>query len=94
MQDLDRIVHPAAVVYRPRPYDGKVIFFQTTDWPTGHYWNLQLGWTDLARLEFQRIQGEHESIFHEANVEPLAKKLMHYLRETRNDPEQLPGWAK
>ncbi|HEX8811067.1 MAG TPA: amino acid adenylation domain-containing protein, partial [Terracidiphilus sp.] len=84
LQNLDRIVHPAAEGYRPRSYDGRVVLFQSTDWPEGQYWDLRLGWSTVApRLEYQRIEGAHEAIFHEDNVDAFALKLTKCLRDAR-----------
>ena len=82
LQDLDRIIHPAAEAYRPRPYKGSVAFFQSTEWPNGTYWHLHRGWLPLVAggLKFYQIQGEHEAIFHEANSEVLAAKLRNCLQ--------------
>ncbi|HLK33364.1 MAG TPA: amino acid adenylation domain-containing protein [Terriglobales bacterium] len=90
LADLDRLVHPAAARYRPGSYPGMVAFFHSTDWPQGEYWQLHLGWKDLVRgeLEVERIEGEHESIFDEAIVEPFARKLMGCLTEARKKSDQ------
>jgi amino acid adenylation domain-containing protein len=90
LQDLDHIVHPAAAAYRPRPYAGNICFFQSTDWPSGQYWKWHLGWIPVAvgGLDVQTIEGEHESIFHEANVERLVTRLKRCLQESQNDAAQ------
>jgi aspartate racemase len=76
LEDLDTIIHPASYVYQPQPYDGKVVFFQSTDWPKGHYWEFHVGWKKLVSgMDIYRIPGGHESMFHEENVDLLAKNL-------------------
>jgi len=84
LQNLDRIVHPAAEAYCPGAYDGRVVLFQSTDWPEGQYWDLRLGWSKVApSLDYQRIEGAHEAIFHEDNVEAFALRLTKCLRDAR-----------
>ena len=84
LQNLDGIVHPAAEAYRPGSYNGRVVLFQSTDWPDGQYWDLRLGWSKVASsLDYQRIEGAHEAIFHEDNVEAFALKLTKCLRDAR-----------
>ena len=81
LKDLDTIIHPASYSYQPRPYPGPVVFFQSTDWPRGKYWEFHAGWKDLVQgMEIYRIRGGHESMFHEENVELLATSLQDCLQ--------------
>jgi surfactin family lipopeptide synthetase A len=79
LQDLDTIVHPASFDYRPDPQPGgaKVVFFQSTDWPDGQYWQFHASWDGLINdgMDVFRIPGGHESMFYEENVDALANKL-------------------
>ena len=77
LEDLEHIVHPASFVYRPKPYSGRVVFFQSTDWPKGRYWDFHASWNGLlgGGLELHKIPGGHESMFYEQNVGSLASKL-------------------
>jgi surfactin family lipopeptide synthetase A len=76
LQDLDTIIHPASYDYQPKPYRGRVVFFQSTDWPKGQYWEFHAGWKHLVgAMEIYRIRGGHESMFHENNVDLLAENL-------------------
>ncbi|HXM22671.1 MAG TPA: amino acid adenylation domain-containing protein [Terriglobales bacterium] len=77
LEDLENIVHPASFVYRPKPYPGPVVFFQSTDWPVGRYWDFHASWNGLicGGLELHKIRGGHESMFYEENVDLLAAKL-------------------
>jgi len=83
LEDLEHIVHPASFVYRPKPYPGRVVFFQSTDWPKGRYWDFHASWNGLIAgdLELHKIRGGHESMFHEENVDLLADKLRVCLRD-------------
>jgi thioesterase domain-containing protein len=76
LEDLDTIVHPASYVYQPQAYPGNVVFFQSTDWPKGRYWEFHAGWNQMVGgMEIYRIRGGHESMFYEQNVDLLAKSL-------------------
>lgn len=77
LSDLDSIVHPASFVYMPKPFRGNVVFFQSTDWPVGRYWDFHASWNGVISgdMEVYRIAGGHESMFHVENVDALADKL-------------------
>jgi amino acid adenylation domain-containing protein len=77
LQDLDTIVHPASFVYRPEGYTGEVVFFQSTDWPHGRYWDFYASWNGLIEggVQVFKISGGHESMFYEDNVDLLASEL-------------------
>jgi surfactin family lipopeptide synthetase A len=83
LQDLDTIVHPASFVYRPDTYAGEVVFFQSTDWPHGQYWDFYASWDGLigGGVRVFKISGGHESMFHEENVDLLASELESCLSE-------------
>jgi len=83
LEDLEHIVHPASFVYRPKPYSGRVVFFQSTDWPIGRYWDFHASWNGLlgGGLELHKIPGGHESMFYEQNVDSLADKLQACLKD-------------
>jgi amino acid adenylation domain-containing protein len=93
LEDLEHIVHPASFVYRPKPYPGRVVFFQSTDWPKGRYWDFHASWNGLigGDLELHKIRGGHESMFHEENVDLLADKLRVCLKDTEGDKDL--SWA-
>lgn len=89
LEDLENIVHPASFVYRPKPYPGRVVFFQSTDWPKGRYWDFHASWDGMISggLELHKIRGGHESMFYQSNVATLADKLQACLAEAqRNYP--------
>ncbi len=83
LQDLDTIVHPASFVYRPGAYAGEVVFFQSTDWPHGQYWDFHASWDGLIAggARVFKISGGHESMFYEENVDLLASELQGCLSE-------------
>jgi hypothetical protein len=86
LQDLDTIVHPASFVYRPEAYTGEVVFFQSTDWPRGRYWDFYASWNGLIEggVQVFKISGGHESMFYEENVDLLASELDGCLSEAIN----------
>jgi aspartate racemase len=83
--NTDFVVHPAFHRYEPKPFQGKIVLFQSSDWPAGPYFDFKLGWTDLVGdgLEFYRIPGDHPSMFTEPNVTLVASKLSSYLGKER-----------
>lgn len=83
LQDLDTIIHPASYDYQPQPYRGRVVFFQSTDWPKGDYWEFHAGWKHLVGgMDIYRIRGGHESMFYEDNVDRLAESLELSLKQS------------
>lgn len=87
LENLDLIVHPASYGYRPKPYSGRVVFFQSTDWPSGRYWDFHASWTGLvAGMETYYIPGGHESMFHQPNVNALASRLGNCLSGAQRSP--------
>jgi len=75
--NTDFIVHPAFHRYEPHPYPGKIMLFQSSDWPEGSYFDFRVGWTDLAQggVDFHRVPGDHPSMFTEPNVDLVAGEL-------------------
>ncbi len=88
LRDLDTIMHPASFAYRPKPYAGQTVFFQSSDWPAGPYWDFYASWNNVIRdgMEVVKIRGGHESMFFEENVDVLARCLKQQL-------ERLPSAA-
>jgi len=80
--DMGSLVHPAAMKYKPQPYSGRVMFFQSSDWPTGGYWRFQRGWPALVRpMEVHTIDAEHEEMLHDPNVDGIARPILSGLAE-------------
>jgi surfactin family lipopeptide synthetase A len=81
LRNTDSIVHPAFSRYEPQPYPGKIVLHQSSDWPSGPYFDFKLGWKDLVAggIEFYSIPGNHPSMFTEPNVNLVAEKLRPYL---------------
>ncbi|MFZ0769884.1 MAG: amino acid adenylation domain-containing protein [Candidatus Sulfotelmatobacter sp.] len=84
LRNTDSIVHPAFSRYEPQPYPGKIVLHQSSDWPTGPYFDFKLGWKDLVAggIEFYSIPGNHPSMFTEPNVNLVAQKLRPYLAQS------------
>jgi amino acid adenylation domain-containing protein len=85
MHNADAIVHPAFHRYEPGAYSGKMVLFQSSDWPKGDYFDFALGWKDLieAGIDFHRIPGDHPSMFTEPNVGLVATNLREDLKKAR-----------
>ena len=82
LQDLETIIHPTSFDYRPKAYPGRIVFFQSSDWPGGRYWDFYASWNDMCHdLEVHRLPGGHETMFHEANVDLVANLLRNCLSE-------------
>lgn len=76
LRNLDIIIHPSSYDYKPKPLKGKVLFFQSSDWPKGGYWNFFASWKGVIEdLRVRRVQGGHESMFADANVAPILEGL-------------------
>ena len=76
--------------YVPRPFGGLVVNFMAADKPvsTRVLEDARLGWRDFARggFESHRVPGDHDSMFSEEHVEPLADLLRGILRGVRHGP--------
>jgi hypothetical protein len=81
LEDLENIIHPASFVYRPKTYPGRAVFFQSSDWPAGPYWDFYASWNGVLAggMQVHRIHDGHERIFYERNVDVVAGKLQHSL---------------
>src|SRR5580692_11011500 len=81
LEDLENSVHPASFVYRPKTYPGRAVFFQSSDWPAGPYWDFYSSWNGMLAggLQVHRIHEGHEAMFYERNVDVVASKLQHSL---------------
>jgi surfactin family lipopeptide synthetase A len=81
VRNTDSIVHPAFHRYEPQPYAGKAVLLQSSDWPSGPYFDFKLGWDGLVKdgVEFYRIPGDHPSMFTNPNVRLVAEKLRLHL---------------
>jgi thioesterase domain-containing protein len=83
LRNTDSIIHPAFSRYEPQPYPGKIVLFQSSEWPKGPYFDFELGWKDLVGggIEFHTIPGDHPSMFLEPTVNLVAEKLSSHLSE-------------
>jgi surfactin family lipopeptide synthetase A len=89
LRNTDSIVHPAFSRYEPQPYPGKIVLQQSSDWPTGPYFDFKLGWKDLVAggIDFYSIPGSHPAMFTEPNVNLVAEKLSGYLARPVSPPQ-------
>lgn len=81
--DMGSLVHPAAMKYKPQPYSGRVMFFQSSDWPRGGYWKFRLGWPQLVGgpMEVHTIDAEHEEMLHDPHVDGISGPILACLAE-------------
>ncbi len=81
--DMGSLVHPAAMKYKPQPYSGRVMFFQSSDWPRGGYWKFKRGWPGVVGgpMEVHTIDAEHEEMLHEPNVDGISRPILSCLAE-------------
>ena len=93
IRNTDNIVHPAFHRYEPQPYSGKMVLLQSSDWPTGPYFDFKLGWEHLVAggIEFHWIPGDHPSMFTEPNVNLVAEKLRAHLPQREPVASHLAG---
>src|SRR5271155_2065113 len=91
-EDLNPVVHPAAWEYRPKPYTGKMVLFQSTDWPNAPYWDYEQGWRNFALggIQTYRMPGAHLEMFTEPNCRIVAEKLTMHLQEGTEDTASKP----
>jgi amino acid adenylation domain-containing protein len=90
-EGLSPIVHPASWAYRPKPYSGKIVLFQSTDWPDAPYWDYEQGWRNFAMggIQTYRIPGAHLDMFTEPNCKTVAEKLTLHIEERTSPPAGL-----
>lgn len=88
--NTDNIVHPAFHRYEPQPYPAKMVLLQSSDWPSGPYFDFRLGWNDLVPegIEFHWIPGDHPSMFTEPNVNLVADRLRGHLAQANSQVQQ------
>jgi surfactin family lipopeptide synthetase A len=80
-KNTDSIIHPAFSQYEPKPYPGKIVLLQSSEWPQSPYFEFRLGWEALVgAMDFRRIQGDHAYLFDEPCVDVLAAVVQEYLR--------------
>ena len=95
---MDSLLHPAAFEYRPRPYQGRVMFFHSTDWPKGEFWKLHRGWPELIDgcMDVHTVDAGHEEMLHEANVDGISNQILSFLgedgRQTTRRSMDAPSW--
>jgi thioesterase domain-containing protein len=68
--------------YRPKPYNGRVLLFRRSLRPISRYLDAKLGWGSVIAGEFDvvEIQGGHDDMFYEPQVQRVAAELAACLR--------------
>jgi thioesterase domain-containing protein len=67
--------------YRPRPYNGKVLFLRARKQPLGLIPDPMLGWADLltGELHVHEVPGFRQNMLDEPNVPEVAKIILEHL---------------
>ena len=73
----------AGVRHRPKPYHGRVLLFRRGLRAVSKYLDVKLGWSSVITGEFSvvEIQGDHDDMFCEPQVQDTATKLAACLRD-------------
>jgi acyl-CoA synthetase (AMP-forming)/AMP-acid ligase II/thioesterase domain-containing protein/acyl carrier protein len=63
--------------YRPKPYNGRVLLFRRSLRPISRYLDAKLGWGGVitGELDVVEIQGGHDDMFYEPQVQRVAAEL-------------------
>jgi amino acid adenylation domain-containing protein len=76
VSDLTQALFVATMTYRPRKYDGEVLFIRPTLRPRGKYNESLERWRAVApRLTAYDIHGDHQSLFDSPGAEQFAEHL-------------------
>lgn len=83
---LKRITFLAATSYKPEPLGCSTVIFRCKDSPYMSAGDPYFGWRELftGRSETYEVPGDHLGIFHEPNVQVLAKQLRVCLHGARH----------
>jgi amino acid adenylation domain-containing protein len=74
--EVYRANHHAALVYKPKPYPGKVTLFRAADQGSANSDGWHQDWTSLAAaVEVHQVPGSHQDIVKKPHVQALAKRL-------------------
>jgi amino acid adenylation domain-containing protein len=77
------ILAQAAAGYEPKPYPGRIVFFQSATQAFAVEAGTRRGWAELAEegLEVRVVPGNHRSILADPNAAALAGVLAEYMAE-------------
>jgi len=90
MRNEQAIHHRAAALYRPGPYDGRVLLLRRTLRHDRGEDETDSGWDKLALggLDVQEIPGDHRDMFLQPCVAITARRLGASLRDAQGPPRQ------
>ena len=78
-------MYTALATYRPMPYAGRVIAFETSVQPLYHLRQIGAAWRKLARqVEVVPVSGNHSSLFREPALSAVGSHLRCRLEELRH----------
>jgi thioesterase domain-containing protein len=75
----------SAARFVPKPYNGRAVVFVATQRAVEPYRDKYLGWGPVVRGGIQAIpvDGDHDSIFEDPGVKPMAERANAVLLEAR-----------
>jgi len=79
----------AAKTYVPRVYPGRLVLFRSRQKPLMQFGDPHAAWSTYASqgLEIHEVDGDHDSILLEPQVQSVAEQLKPYLEELQSTPE-------
>ena len=78
----------ASLVYKPRPYAGKITLFRSSNQPIDFEVQADLGWSTVAQgeIEVHDVPGSHTTLFSDdSTVRILAKKVAECIKSSLSD---------
>jgi thioesterase domain-containing protein/non-ribosomal peptide synthetase component F len=95
----DQVVFAASRKYKAREWEGNVLFFRSSEQPTGKYLAHDMGWSELVKsgAEITTLPGDHRQIFDDPGAKILAGEITALLSPGSRkgwDPENLRQTAK
>jgi thioesterase domain-containing protein len=75
--DLQAQLHRAAQLYRPRPFDGRLLHIRSSEEPRGFGLDRRFGWGRLVGkgLQMVSVPGDHLTIFMEPSIASLIQQV-------------------
>jgi len=85
-----QVLYAAAANYEPRPYDSPVLLMRSQESVFGFEKDELLGWGDFLGkdVEVCRSVGNHYTMYVEPNVNELAQKVSHRLKNAERRWQQ------
>jgi len=74
---VDQVVFAASRRYKAKPWDGRTLFFRSSEQPSGRFLADDMGWSELVRsnVSITTLPGDHRQIFDDPGAGILAEKI-------------------